>query len=426
MYSNRKMFSQFFCNKIWCAVLFIGLISLGTHSFADDNSQLDMLFANVVAAYQKEQDATDSLNKLYAYISANMESSAEYLAAKRIDDNPALLSAMKSALDHYVINAKQEHLDLLVRKMMISPIGLKRELFYGFFWFPPLKPQPSHHRLAQACMNFLDANPSAPDDAIGALFSYLGFGCSFYGNDANAALRQWMRKQASSAHPVFSFMANYIIMSEFPWDKDLLAGGKKSLEAITDDSYAAKGKILGLLNRVKFCAREKYGAECDPQIAEIERHRSLAATDAKALAGIAAGHCDYIMSIRLPIFTLQDQNKVHHVCALAFYLGLLNKDNADGEKLLAAFFAEAPMDEVINTMADCRLSARQAFPELATKHGRQIFRRLGKHDTFVFAGLVDFINAYFTCPDIPDAEKAACRLLLEQALGLAPAENADK
>ena len=399
------------------AVLLTTLAFLGhNHSFSGEYERLDGL----VAKTQNEPSETNR-KELHEYVQANMDLALAYFDVMRVYDEESSLGVAHHILHSYCSQATPYQLQALVKRLMESADIAKRQVFFSWFWHPG-PPTDFDKRFANACIDYLRKVPHVRDDIVSALFQYLGFGCDFYVSGRSPALMTWMRQQAANGRGLQKFYAHQVIMAMFPWNKNLLAEAQKTLASTADNkSGAVEGALDGLGLRLKLCVEDQHGHKAS----EEDKERLIPQADAVALGKAAVPQASWIISLNQPDWALKEA-RPKRCCELLFYLGVLNKNNADGEKLLAAFFAEAPMDEVVKTMVDCWLSARQAFPEIATKHGRQIFQRLGKHDTFVFAGLMDFINAYFACPDIPDAEKAACRLLLEQALGLAPAEKTDK
>ncbi len=108
------------------------------------------------------------------------------------------------------------------------------------------------------------------------------------------------------------------------------------------------------------------------------------------------------------------------------YLGLLQHGTPDGKKLIHYFVKKAQLHQVMQLI---RENSSFIPPDEFNAYCTRVCQRLANKeytDLMTLGCAIAFAKCYLQHPKLSDADKAANRRLLEQALGLAPAEKTDK
>ena len=273
-------------------------------------------------------------------------------------------------------------------------------------------------------MRYLDKQVVA-DDVAWALFGYLSMARDFYtGNPNDAKQCAWIRKHALQSRGMYGYFANEILMSDFPWSKELCNRAKSIIASSDGDPFVLAGTVKGLIARLHRCTRmKKYGQTGYPLCRkEHQQKKLIPAQDLQQLAEVVSQNFQGIVAVKDPLGAFRPDVRNLEV-ELLYYLGILEPDSSAGKELLGYFAQRAPIGKVMElfAVANGYLGdyARGLFPVLCKRYGNVIFSRMQNRLSHCeVEHVLGFVTAYFALPSISEKDKAQNRIIWEQISGL--------
>ena len=414
-------------NRINAVVFLLVILVLGECKIYAEEITFAAKVVKLSALAETEQEKyARGLDELVA---TDMDGTLRYL----LDSKPGTMNSgtrhgvnMPTNIDcalaaSFLKRAAGKQREQLLLGIIESPNYAKRLSFPYLFSSPSYFSEPSSAgiEIANFCKEYLD-NHTVNNDVAFSLFSFLLGGHKFDYQSANSSLGKWVKKLANTRSDIYAYYANQIIAVHCPLTPDLSAAILQAMRPGEPKSYAEIGTVWGTWWRLggnMFAMRNKV---------KIDASRALSADILPEITKVVADSPDWLFNMVTPSMEADPAMETNPGPWIVGYLGVLQRDTPEGKKLIDVFVQKAQLHQVMQLM---RESSNFIPPDEFNVYCTRACQRLANKeytDLMTLGCAIAFAKCYLQHPKLSDADKAANRHLLEQALGLAPAEKNDK
>lgn len=411
---------------LWLAVIAAALWVHGGRAAEDAKASFPAKVAELEASAKTDQEKYDrSLDELVA---TDMDGALRYL----LDSKPGTMNSgtrhgvnMPTNVDcalaaSFLKRATEKQREQLLLGIIESPNYATRLSFpYLFSSSSFSEPARTDIEIANFCREYLDKH-TVNNDVAFSLFSFLLGGHKFDYQSANSPLGKWIKNLANTRNDIYAYYANQIIAVHCPLTPELSTRILQAMRPGDQKSYAEIGTVWGVWWRLggnMFAMRNKD---------KIDASRALSADILSEITKVVADSPDWLFNIVTPSMEADPAMETNPGPWIVGYLGLLQHGTPDGKKLIHYFVQKAQLHQVMQLI---RENSSFIPPDEFNAYCTRVCQRLANKeytDLMTLGCAIAFAKCYLQHPKLSDADKAANRRLLEQALGLAPAEKTDK